>query len=176
MTLARRKTATKAEQSLQDAMRESKTAPFSWGRVDIRGANDCWPWTGAVNSWGYGDCVYAGRRSNASRAAYMDKSGCIGEGLVVCHRCDNPICCNPDHLFAATQAENLADCRNKGRSKARSGADHHRPTARLDEQMVAEAKRLYQSGVSQSEIGRMWGIHSSAISRAVRGKSWGHVK
>lgn len=166
---------TKAEQAHQDLQRKSKTAAFSWGRVDVRGEDECWPWLGATNVWGYGDCVYAGRRSNASRAAYLDKNGGIQSGHVVCHRCDNPICCNPAHLFAATQADNLEDCRRKGRQRYRKGANHHRPTAKMTPEKVMEARRLYASGVTQTEIARRWGMHSSVISRAVRGESWKHV-
>lgn len=168
---------TKAEQAHQDLQRKSRAAEFSWGRVDVRGEDECWPWLGATNVWGYGDCVYAGRRSNASRAAYLDKNGGIQSGHVVCHRCDNPICCNPAHLFAATQAENLADCRRKGRARGqfKAGRKHPKPTAKLTPEKVQEARSLYAAGVSQSEIGRLWGIHSSTISRAIRGESWGDV-
>lgn len=167
MSLARRKTATKSG---------SKHVKFCWSRVQKAGPDDCWLWIGSLNRWGYGQCQYDGKSVNASRAAYIDKLGQPEKGLVVCHKCDNPACCNPAHLFAATQAENLEDCRRKGRQRFRSGADHHRPCAKLNESMVLEARRLYQSGVSQSEIGRRWGIHSSVISRAVRGESWRHVE
>ena len=148
---------------------------FDWSRVDRREPDACWPWTGSLNSWGYGACQYEGKQVNASRAAYLAYHGGIEPGLVVCHRCDNPICCNPAHLFAATQAENLADCRRKGRQRYRYGKDHHRATAKLTPDRVREARRLYESGVSQSEIARRWGMHSSTISRAVRGEFWRHV-
>ena len=152
-----------------------KCAKFSWGRVDRREDGECWPWKGRLNRWGYGACQYGGRQVNASRAAYLSVHGDIAEGLVVCHSCDNPACCNPAHLFAATQAENILDCKRKGRWRSRSGPTHPRPSAKLTEDMVREARRLYASGVSQSEIGRSWGIHSSTISRAVRGERWGHI-
>jgi ribosome-binding protein aMBF1 (putative translation factor) len=151
----------------------SKQPRFSWLRVDCKGPDECWPWRGSKNCWGYGQCSLDGRTVNASRAAYITAKG--PSGLVVCHQCDNPACCNPAHLFAATQAENLADCRAKGRQRYRFGADHHRVGAKLTPELVREARRLYASGVSQSEIGRRWGIHSSVISRAVRGENWSHV-
>lgn len=153
----------------------NKHAKFSWARVDMRESTECWPWIGGLNRWGYGQCQHDGKAVNASRAAYLEANGQIADGLVVCHSCDNPQCCNPSHLFAATQAENLADCRRKCRARYRKGKSHHRATAKLSSEMVREAKRLYESGVSQSEIGRRWGVHSSAISRAVRGKTWSHV-
>lgn len=156
-------------------MKKCKATPFAWHRVDVGGSSDCWPWRGALNRWGYGACQLNGKQMNASRAAYIDTHGEPSPGLVVCHTCDNPACCNPAHLFAGTQAENLADCRAKGRTNIRHGADHHRATAKLTDELVREARRLYASGVSQSEIGRRWGVHSSVISRAVRGKNWSHV-
>jgi len=155
--------------------KQCRHAKFAWSRVAVANPGDCWPWKGTLNRWGYGQCQQNGHAVNASRAAYIDAAGSIAEGLVVCHKCDNPACCNPAHLFAATQAENLADCRNKGRQRYRTGADHHRATAKLTPQMVMEARRLYKMGVSQSEIGRRWNIHPSAISRAVRGESWREV-
>lgn len=155
-----------------------KSAGFDWSRVDMGAPSECWPWLGSRNRWGYGDCTYQGRRVNASRAAFMDANSGIGAGLVVCHRCDNPACCNPGHLFAATQADNVADCRAKGRASGNfpAGSAHPRHTARLTPELVSEARQLYAGGVSQSEIGRRWGIHSSVISRAVRGESWRDVR
>lgn len=154
----------------------TKTAEFCWSRVERGGPHECWKWTGPLNTWGYGDCTWTGRRVNASRAAFESAVGPVPEGLVVCHKCDEPSCCNPAHLFAATQAENLADCRRKGRQVYRSGVSHHRATAKLTAERVAEAKRLFAEGVSQSEIARRWGMSSGAICRAVRGKTWRHVE
>lgn len=153
-----------------------KTAKFSWSKVDQSEPDACWPWKGSVNRWGYGDAVHDGLRVNASRAAFIDAKGSVPDGLVVCHACDNPICCNPKHLFAATQAENLEDCRRKGRARGcPSGVAHHRFLAKLTEGEVRMARVMYASGVSQTEISRRFGVHSSTISRAVRGKNWSHV-
>jgi len=151
-----------------------KKAQFTWEKVRRGDESECWPWLGSLNSWGYGDCALGDKAVNASRAAYAAAHGDIPAGLVICHRCDNPACCNPAHLFAATQAENLADCRRKGRSRGqfRAGDRHPKHTAKLTPELVVEARRLYAAGTSQSEIGRRWGIHSSTISRAVRGENW----
>lgn len=151
-----------------------KSGRFRWDRVQV--AAGCWPWLGSVNRWGYGDCVYEGKRMNASRAAYAATYGPIAPGLVICHSCDNPLCCNPAHLRADTQASNLAECRAKGRARYCLGADHHRATAKLTPERVTEAKRLYASGVTQTEIARRFGVHSATISRTVRGENWAHIK
>jgi hypothetical protein len=146
-------------------------------RIDRRGDGECWPWTGCVNSWGYGQVTWQGVAMNASRAMYLAEHGGIAAGLVVCHSCDNPICCNPAHLFAATQAENLADCRAKGRARGTfsGGVGHPRHVAKVTEDQVRMARELYGAGTTQTEIGRMVGLHPATVSRIVRRLAWAHV-
>lgn len=154
----------------------SKRTLFNVKNISVREQDECWPWIRALNKYGYGNCEWKGKTSNASRAAFEFYVGDVKLGNVVCHKCDNPACCNPNHLFQATQAENLADCRNKGRMIYRRGASHHRSSAKLNESLVVEAKRRhFQCGESQSAIARDYGVNSSTISRAVRGEKWAHL-
>lgn len=157
---------------------KSKKSTFNWVKVMVGDVHQCWPWLGPINTWGYGDCLWEGKRVNASRAAYLESYGQIEPGLVVCHRCDNPICCNPGHLFKATQAENLADCRSKGRSRGQfmDGRLHPKHTAKLNDEKVEMARALYASGVSQVQLGKMFGVNPATMSRAIRGESWGVSK
>lgn len=155
-----------------------KIGKFTWQKVDVSaGPDGCWPWVGIINRWGYGQCQFDGKNCNASRAAFLSAHGEIGGGLVVCHRCDNPSCCNPAHLFAATQAENLADCRKKGRAAGQFGSasSHPRHTAKMTPALVIEARQLCASGLSHSEVARRMGFDTSTVSRAVRGESWKHL-
>lgn len=158
-------------------MKKCKTTPFAWHRVDVGGSSDCWPWRGALNRWGYGACQLNGKQMNASRAAYIDTHGEPSPGLVVCHTCDNPACCNPAHLFPATQAQNLADCRSKGRSRGGfgKGANHPRHTAKLSVEQVRAVRRRHKAGESQSSIARDLGVNSTTISALVRGVSYRSV-
>lgn len=85
-----------------------------WAKVD-RG-DDCWEWTGIKDPNGYGRCGMFGE-TLAHRVAWKLTREAIPGGLFVLHRCDNPPCCNPDHLFLGTQADNIADMDHKGRRR-----------------------------------------------------------
>lgn len=156
---------------------KSKSVKFAWKHVRVGKDDECWPWTLLLNRWGYGVCSLDGHTINASRAAYIVTFGELIGGFVVCHKCDNPACCNPAHLFAGTQAENLADCRAKGRSRGHfgKGADHPNHVAKLNPDRVREARALWASGISQSEIARRFGLDNQTIRRAVIRESWKHV-
>src|SRR5688500_9072371 len=87
---------------------------------------DCWLWPGRLDRCGYGT-LGDGKKGNmlAHRAAWIVTHGPIPDGMKVCHKCDNPRCVRPDHLFLGTQHDNIMDCRAKGRdrwSRAAAGA------------------------------------------------------
>ena len=87
-----------------------------WSRVDKESSQwGCWIWKGPIRHDGYGSYHYLKKTTLAHRWAYADQIGPIPEGLFLCHRCDNPPCVNPSHLFVGTQADNIKDCENKGR-------------------------------------------------------------
>lgn len=94
-----------------------------WPRVNKTSA--CWEWTGALSLDGYGTVrVSRGKNVRAHRAAYLLEHGSIPEGMNILHKCDNPKCVKPEHLFAGTQADNVHDMISKGRQRL-SGLRNH---------------------------------------------------
>ena len=88
----------------------------------VRMPNGCLEWTRSKDGHGYGQIRIAGKTVNTHRFAWAQANGSIPEGMEVCHHCDNPPCCDLEHLFLGTQAENLADMTAKGRRGVRGGA------------------------------------------------------
>lgn len=81
--------------------------PKFWSRVDFLSPGGCWKWTGSVDGSGYGQARHDARLMRAHRITYLSLIGPLPEGLVLDHLCRNILCCNPDHLEAVTQAENV---------------------------------------------------------------------
>ena len=129
----------------------------------VRSPNGCLEWTGASLAAGHGHMSrgsqHAGYEST-HRVAWMLEHGPIPDGLFVCHRCDNPPCCDPAHLFLGTAADNSHDMWNKGRGPSATlipkGAAH--PDARLSDDEVAQMRNLYPEVKNYAEIGRRFGV------------------
>ena len=101
---------------VQDKYSKTAVSRF-WARVDQSGGRyACWAWTGQRTEKGYGILSFLGKNKRAHRVAYELEFGEIPAGLFVCHICDNPACCNPWHLAAATAKQNTADMIHKGRA------------------------------------------------------------
>jgi hypothetical protein len=132
----------------------------------------CWEFNGSKRN-GYGQIAVPGNRSEiASRAAYMAWIGEIGEGMFVCHRCDNPACINPEHLFLGTHDENMDDCRAKERHAHGVRQSH----AKLTDGTTEEIRRLYATGdYYQWELGEIYGVSQTNVSQITRRKTWKHV-
>lgn len=128
-------------------------------------------WQGWRNHDGYGMFWLEGRDQIASRIAWLIEHGDPGE-LCVLHRCDNPPCVRPSHLFLGTIQENHEDMRRKGRS-LRGSKNHN---ALLNDELVRWARWLYEDGFSQVEIARHFRVGRSAVQAVVSGRAWKHVR
>lgn len=95
--------------------RKGSLASRFWALVSVSDPEECWPWLGTRVGVGYGRVQVDRVRTVAHRVAYELAVGPIPEGLLVLHRCDNPPCCNPKHLFVGTSSDNAQDALAKGR-------------------------------------------------------------
>lgn len=138
-----------------------------WAKVQK--TDGCWLWLGSRDGCGYGH-LRCGVLFKATRLCLRLINGEWPRGCV-CHKCDNPQCVRPDHLFVATQAENLADMRRKGRSARGSGHS----MAKLNEAQVVEARRLHEAGESKRSIADRYGVSWGCIHLIVRRHNWAHV-
>lgn len=105
----------------------------------------------------------------AHRLAYEIGIGPIADGLLVCHRCDNRSCVNPEHLFLGTQADNMADMNAKGRGGWKTGSQHHR--AKISDDDVREIRRS-KGLLRQADLAARFGITQGAVSKIQRGDRW----
>ena len=111
--------------------------------------------------------------ARAHRLSFELANGSILDGMQVCHRCDNPPCVNPAHLFAGTNAENSADREAKGRgNQARGESNGH---AKLTEDLVREIRLMHASGMAGREIARRIGLSGSGVRSVLTGRNWGYV-
>ena len=169
-----------------------------WSYVIKSGDDDCWIWTGGINIRGYGRFWFNGRLEQAHRFAYILTKGEIPLDLYVCHSCDNPKCCNPNHLWIGTAKDNSQDMVHKGRhlncamvhpEKMARGENHGSRThpesmlrgsnnknSKLTEQQVVEIRNKYaKGGISYSSLAIEYNVDMTNIACIVKRKTWKHV-
>lgn len=148
----------------------NKSAKRFWQKVDKSG--DCWAWRGCVTKNGYGQFMFHGRPIGAYRFSWMLHYGKIPAKMCVCHKCDNPICVRPGHLFLGTQAENLKDASRKGRMNKPRGQDSW--AAKLTNEDVLTIRAL-QGKISAIELGKRFHCDRSHIHRIQKRIYWKYI-
>lgn len=149
----------------------------------------CWLWTASKSPSGYGQ--FGIRRSvfKAHRIAYVIRHGVSPESLHVIHSCDNPSCCNPSHLSAATHTENMRDMFAKGRRPTPSGDSHHARKnpermargeqnggCKLTEKTVLKIRAMHtKGGMGCRRLAKHFGISKTQTLRIINARSWAHV-
>ena len=132
-----------------------------------RDENGCWLWEGHRGHDGYGQVRYKRRIHRANRVAYMLFKGPIQADLYVCHTCDMRACVNPDHLFLGSNADNLADMAQKGRSA--QGERNGR--SKLTWAQV-NAIRFLAAWTGRAWLMQKYGVSKTTIEYIVTGKTW----
>ena len=145
-----------------------------WAKVAKRDGEACWLWL-AGNKGGYGLLRRPGRNSPqvyAHRLSWEIHHGPIPRGILVCHRCDNPPCVNPAHLFLGTSRENMMDASRKGRT----AVGERSPRAKFTNAVVLDIRRRHRSGQRPNDIARALDIPRRSLDPIIYGKTWRHLE
>lgn len=156
------------------ATNEERLRRIGWAeRVVVPELGPCWEWAGLRDKRGYGRISVQGRKMrSAHRIAYQSWVGDLTSDQHVCHKCDNPPCMNPEHLFAGDHLANMRDAVSKKRHAYGERQGHHK----LTEQQVREIRARYiPRRVSYAALGVEYGVSATAIRLAVIGRNWKHV-
>ena len=138
--------------------------------------NECLEWTRSTigtEKARYGRLRIGDKKMLAHRFAYERAFGQIPAGMFVCHKCDNPRCCNPDHLFLGTAKDNTQDAIKKGRFSGRYSGSHPKgelaPAYKLTSAQIIEIKERRKGGEELKSIAATYGVSHHYISKIARG-------
>jgi len=156
-----------------------------WSRVDTHGPvpahvpelGECWPWTGATNANGYGTLGFRGANLRAHRAALSLSEG-LRADMMACHKCDNRLCCRPDHMFQGTGRDNMADCVAKRRNADNLPIDRfgsNNGHNKLTECDVVSIIARRAAGESAVDIAAEFRVSPRTISDVTSGANWSHI-
>lgn len=157
---------------------DQRRAEF-WSYVDIRSPDECWPWNGHVRpDTGYGRFWTSKGHITAHVEAYEQTSGRIDAprgttGVVVRHKCDNPRCVNPGHLVPGTQAQNVQDMVDRGRSTKGQNLGEENAASKLTAKQV---RAIRNDRRTQRDIGADYGISHTMVRYIKQRKAWSHIE
>ena len=159
--------------------RNDDAETLSWLETNVRkpnGDSGCWIWIGSRDKDGYGTVRFRGGYTRVHRVRMiLDVGRPLAVSEFVCHRCDNPPCVNPAHLWIGSNRANQLDASAKGRSrgKVRTGQDNH--ASKLTPDGVRLVRVLLNEGLGCGEIARRFRVTPAAIHFIRNGQSWRHV-
>jgi hypothetical protein len=143
---------------------------------DILDENSCWEWKGAIDAYGYGVLSNKDKTIKAHRVSYeIYYSEPLGD-LHCLHKCDNPSCVNPLHLFAGTNLDNVKDKVKKGRCYTGNQKGENNGASKLSDTQVSKIRELYNSGkYTTLKLGEMYNVNRSTISYIINNKTYKHL-
>ncbi len=145
-----------------------------WKHVDIRGLDECWEWKRALSQAGYGvfGITFKYMTVQAHRFSFFIENGSLTEECV-CHKCDNPKCVNPRHLFAGSHRDNALDKIRKGRDRSVKGRLHFR--SKFTEADIAQIRKAAAEGEPVFEIAERYPGTRRNIYSIVHRETWRHL-
>jgi hypothetical protein len=175
---AKRGSAGAPEQSeakpLDESMIPERHRKIFWGYTIVAGPKECWLWTAPLDKDGYGAMQIRYKRLRAHRISYAMHNGPLKSSELVLHKCDNPRCVNPNHLFTGSQADNVKDRDKKQRMHKPKGELH--PMSKLTEEKVRFIRANYVRGlIRMKDLAAMLGVNTPAVCNVVNRRAWNHI-
>lgn len=146
-----------------------------WDSIDIpENLDNCWEWRSKKGSGERPYTRYKNKAWSRPRLSWFLTNGEIPEGMCVCHRCDNPSCCNPSHLFLGTIQDNVNDRERKGRNKLPQSRGEEHGQHKLTKEQVLEIRNSYKEGSTNTyrSLAKKYGLTFGAIRNIIKRKTW----
>lgn len=145
----------------------------------VNKTKDCWMWRASTYVNGYGVIFDGKKLVSAHRFSFKHYNGKIPKGMCICHKCDNKLCVNPNHLFLGTQRDNMRDMYNKGRNRKietyKSGSEHC--NAKLTMKEATLIRKMYSKGnYSSRELASRFSISKPVILNIIHNRSYKNGK
>lgn len=156
----------------REGKRGGQPKPFIerfWSKIKI--TNTCWIWTGARHDYGYGLTNFFQYQLYTHKVSWQLTYGEIPKGKLVCHKCDNPPCVRPTHLFIGSPKDNIQDMIKKGRNRIGEKVVQ----AKLSPNQVRRIRKLHGPGMGYIRLSHKFGVSASQIHHIIKRISWKHI-
>ena len=143
-------------------------------KIKIGTGTECWHWLGWKTPGGYGRFGFENKNWIVTRLMWSSFYGYLPDEILVLHRCDNPSCVNPSHLFLGTIQDNIADCV----AKNRHAKGEKKPFAKLNPKQVLAIRKELSEGVKYGSLpilAAKYGVTAQTISNVNSGRTWSHI-
>lgn len=149
-------------------------AEVFWSRVSKTTDDSCWIYNGKKDHLGYSRQKWKGKNAMTYWISWWLTNGEIPDGKQLNHKCNNPSCVRPDHLYAGTQSENMRDRHNCGKY-VRFNHGNINGKSKLNDLIVLEIRRLFKTGETLSNLGKKFNVTSQCVSSVIKRKTWTHI-